>query len=153
MRCDRLFTEGMRCKTSLGIAASPELSADAVRRRMRAVTGSSAEECFCRSRCGVVSMLCAALSALIFSASRKRLAPHRCGSARSGKSGLELVTQAGQFGQVGVVQEGLAEPGLVVAKLGLGDGEVLPDTFAFGAVSARQSFQGVQDGTRPLVFP
>ena len=46
-----------------------------VRRRMRAVTGSSAEDCFCRTRCGVASMLCAALSALIFSASSETLGP------------------------------------------------------------------------------
>ena len=51
------------------------------------------------------------------------------------------------------MQEGLAEPGLVVAELGFGDGEVLPDTVAFGAVGIGQAFHGVQDGTRPLVFP
>ena len=44
---------------------------------------------------------------------------------RGGESGLELVTQGGQFGQVGIERERLTEPGLVVAKLGLGDGEVL----------------------------
>ena len=33
---------------------------------------------------------------------------------RAGQPGLELVAQAGQFSQVGVVQEGLAEAGLVV---------------------------------------
>jgi len=51
------------------------------------------------------------------------------------------------------VQEWLAEPGLVVSKLGLRDSKVLPDALAIRAVSARQSLQGVQDGTRSLVFP
>ena len=46
-----------------------------VRRRMRAVTGSSAVDCFCRTRCGVASMVFAALSALIFSASSEALGP------------------------------------------------------------------------------
>jgi hypothetical protein len=45
------------------------------RRSMRAVTGSSAEECFCRARCGVASMLWAALSALILLASSETLGP------------------------------------------------------------------------------
>jgi len=39
------------------------------------VTGSSAEECFCRARCGVASMLWAALSALILSARSETLGP------------------------------------------------------------------------------
>ena len=73
--------------------------------------------------------------------------------SRRRKASLELVTQAGQFGQIGVVEEGLAEAGLVVAQLGLGDGEVLPDAVAFGAVAAGQAFQSVQDGTRSLVVP
>ena len=67
-----------------------------VRRRMRAVTGSSAEDCFCRTRCGVASMLCAALSALIrvgqFGNAWRRFAAWlRC---LAGKPGLELVAQA-----------------------------------------------------------
>ena len=45
---------------------------------MRAVMGSSAEDCFCRTRCGVASMVLAALSALIFSASSETLGPVRC---------------------------------------------------------------------------
>ena len=40
---------------------------------MRAVTGSSAVDCFCRTRWGAASMLWAALSALIFSASSETL--------------------------------------------------------------------------------
>ena len=55
--------------------------------------------------------------------------------SRAGKAGLELVAQGGQLGQVGVVEEGLAEARLVVAKLGLRDGEVLPDAGAFRAVA------------------
>ncbi len=51
------------------------------------------------------------------------------------------------------MQEGLAEACLVVAKLGLGDGEVLPDTDAVGATGARQAFQGVQYSARPLMIP
>ena len=94
-----------------------------VRRRMRAVTGSSAEICFCRMRCGVASMLCAALSALIFSASSAALG---CDSLPGSgvlpeRPALSWSRKVGQFGQIGVVQEGLAQAGLVVAKLGLGD--------------------------------
>ncbi len=86
---------------------------------MRAVTGSSAEECFCRARCGVASMLCAALSALMRSGEFGNARPLLIGRllSRTGKSGLELVTQAGQFGQVGVVEERLAQACLVIAKL------------------------------------
>ena len=46
---------------------------------------------------------------------------------RGGKCGLELITQARQFGQVGVIGEGLTEPCLIVTKLPFSDGEVLPD--------------------------
>lgn len=46
-----------------------------VRRRMREVTGSSAEECFCRTRCGVASTLFAAFRALIRSASSNAPVP------------------------------------------------------------------------------
>ena len=122
---------------------------------MRAVTGSSAEDCFCRTRCGVASMLCAALSALIRSASSETLGPASLpGSWAVPESpALSWSRKAGQFGQVGVVGEGLAEAGLVVAELDFGDGEVLPDAVAFGAVAVGQAFQGVQDGTRPLMLP
>jgi len=59
-----------------GFAAEELVSVTAsVRRRMRAVTGSSADECFCRTRCGVASMLFAALSVFIFSASSETLGP------------------------------------------------------------------------------
>ena len=51
------------------------------------------------------------------------------------------------------MQEGFAEPSLVIAKLGFGDGKVLLDTVAFGAVGIGQAFHGVEDGTRPLVLP
>ena len=139
---------------SAGIAEAEGGSA-ADLRRMRAVTGSSAEECFCRARCGVASMLWRSLERLDllgqFGNARPLFVVRLMG--RCGKPGLELVTQAGQFGQVGVVEEGLAQPGLVVAKLRLGDGEVLPDADAFGAVAVGQAFQGVQDGTRSLVVP
>ena len=137
-----------------GIAGS-ETGTASVRRRMRAVTGSSAEDCFCRTRCGVASMLCAALSALIFSASSETLGRGSLpGSGVVPESpALSWSRKVGQFGQIGVVQEGRAQPGLVIAQLRLGDGEVLPDAVAFGAVAAGQAFQGVQDGTRPLVFP
>ena len=50
---------------------------------------------------------------------------------RAGKAGLELVAQRGQFGQVGVVREGLAQAGLVVAKLRFRDSEISPDAVAF----------------------
>ena len=71
---------------------------------------------------------------------------------RAGKAGFELITQCGQFGQVGVVQEGLAQAGLVITKLRFCDSEISPDAIAVGAVAARQPFQGVQYGTRPMVI-
>jgi putative transposase len=46
-----------------------------------------------------------------------------------------LVAQDGQFGQVGVVDERLAEPGLVVPELAFGDGLVLPDPVDVVAVA------------------
>jgi len=42
---------------------------------MRAVIGSSAEECFSRTRCGAASTLCAALIALMRVASSEMLGP------------------------------------------------------------------------------
>ena len=48
--------------------------------------------------------------------------------------------------------KGLAEPGLVVAELGLGDGQVLPDAVALRAVAAGQPLHGVQDGPRPVML-
>ena len=71
---------------------------------------------------------------------------------RTGKAGLELVTQGGQFGQVSIVRERLAQSGLIVAKLRLRDSEVSLDAVAFGAVAVRQPLQGVQDGTWPVVI-
>lgn len=47
--------------------------------------------------------------------------------SRCRKAGLELVAQASQFRQVGVVEERLAEARLIISQLGFGDGEVLPD--------------------------
>jgi len=51
------------------------------------------------------------------------------------------------------VQEGLAQARLVVAQLGLGNAEVLPDTDAFRAVAVGKAFQGIEDGTRSSVLP
>ncbi len=106
-------------------------------------------------RCGVASMLCAALSVLIFSASSAALG---CDSlpgsgALPARPALSWSRKAGQVGQIGVVEERHTQARLVVAQLGLGDGEVLPNTVAFGAIAASHAFQGVQHGTRPLVFP
>ena len=64
----------------------------------------------------------------------------------AGKPGLELVTKDGQLGEIIVVEEGGAQPRLVVSELGLGNGKVLPNAVAIGAAAASQSFQGVQDG-------
>ena len=66
---------------------------------------------------------------------------------------IEPVTRRGHCGQDGVVDEGLAEPRLVVAQLGFRDGQVLPDTGAFRAVGTGQALHRVQDGPRPLVLP
>ncbi len=118
------------------------------------MTGSSAVECFWRARCGVASMLWAALSVLILSAVSETLGAFLVVwlMGRAGKPGLELVTQGGQFGQVGIKSEWRAQPCLVIAKLGLGDSEVLPDTVAFGAVGVGQAFQGVENGTRSVMI-
>ncbi len=99
-------------------------------------------------------MVCAALSALIRSASSATVggASAPCSGSRSGKAGLELVAQGGQLGQVGVVEEGRAEAGLVVAELGFGKRQVLPHAVTFRAVAAGQALQGVEDGPRPVVF-
>ncbi len=72
---------------------------------------------------------------------------------RTGKAGLELVTQGGQFQQVGIKGKRLTELCLVVAQLGFGNGDVLPHMVAFRAVGGGQAFQDVQDSTRPLVLP
>ena len=126
-----------------------------IRRRMRAVTGSSAEICFCRMRCGVASMLCAGLEGLDlfgqFGGAGLRVAA-RLGCL-AGKAGFELVAQFGEFREIGVVQEGGTEAGLIIPQLRLGDCQLLPDAVAFGAVATGHAFQGVQHGTRPLVFP
>jgi len=50
------------------------------------------------------------------------------------------------------VAEWLAEPRLIVPKLGLGDREVLADAVAFEAVGTGQAFHRVQDRTRSVVF-
>ena len=65
---------------------------------------------------------------------------------------LSWSRKPGQFGQVAFMNEGLAETCLIITKLALGDGEVLSDMFAFGAVGTGHSFQGVQDGARSLVL-
>ena len=44
----------------------------------------------------------------------------------------------------------MARYDLLVAKLGFGDGEILPDTVAFGRVAAGQPLQCIHDGTRAL---
>jgi len=68
---------------------------------MRAVTGSSADECFCLTRCGVASMVFAALSVLILSARSETLGLcRRPRLSRGGKAGFGLVAQASQFRQV-----------------------------------------------------
>jgi hypothetical protein len=72
--------------------------------------------------------------------------------SRSGKPGLELVSQAGQFGQIQLMDEGHAEPGLVVTKLRLGDGEALLNSVAFGAIAVGHAFEGVEHGSRSLMI-
>ena len=128
-------------------------SASCSRRRMRAVTGSSADAAafagpLRRGLDGVGGFQ--RLDPLgQFGNGRRRVGAWLRG--RAGQAGLELVAQAGQLGQVGVVGEGRAEAGLVVAELGLRDRQVLPDAGAFRAVAAGQALQGVQDGPRPVV--
>lgn len=64
--------------------------------------------------------------------------------SRAGKAGLELVTQARQFGQVSFMAEWLTEPCLIITKLAFGDGEVLPDFSTGRPVGVAHSFQFVQ---------
>ena len=71
----------------------------------------------------------------------------------AGKASFELVAQFGEFREIGVVQEGGTEPGLIIPQLRLGDCQLLANAVAFGVVAAGHTLQGVQHGTRPLVFP
>ena len=72
---------------------------------------------------------------------------------RVGKPGLELVAKGCQFGEVPVMEEGLAESLPVISQLRFGDSKVLPNACAFGPVAAGQAVQCVQDGTGPLMVP
>ena len=47
------------------------------------------------------------------------------------KSGFELVTKSGQFGEVVIVRERFSQTGLVITKLRFRDGQVLADADAF----------------------
>ncbi len=148
----------VRTPVASGAASDSITRSDAgfvsVLRRIRAMMGSSADNCLCRSRWGVASIVWPALIAEICSDSSETLGPS-CfpGSwdAPERPALSWLVAQRGQFGQVGVVEEGLAQPGLVVAKLCFRDSEFSPDAVAFGTVAVGQSFQGVQDGPWPVV--
>lgn len=71
---------------------------------------------------------------------------------RTGKTSLELVPQSSQFGQVRIVGEWLAVAGLVVAELQLRDSVVSLGSVAFGAVTARQTLQGVEKNICTLMF-
>lgn len=71
--------------------------------------------------------------------------------SRRRKPRFELITQCGQFRPIPLQGERLSEPSLVVAKLGLGDAEVLADAVAFGAIAIGEAFQSIEDGTRSLV--
>jgi hypothetical protein len=51
------------------------------------------------------------------------------------------------------VNEGFSETCLVVSKLSLRDGEVLPDSDALRAVGISESLRCVQNGSGPMVFP
>jgi hypothetical protein len=86
-----------------------------------------------------------------FSNVRLRIGPRLC--SRTGKARLQLVPQGGELGQVGGMREGHPHAGLVIVQLTLGDGEVLPDAGAAGAVVAGQAFQGVENGARPGMIP
>ena len=126
-----------------------------VRRRMRAVTGSSADGLLLPDALRRGLDVVRGLERLdLFGQFGNAWRASLPGSgALPERPALSWSRKVGQFGQVSVVKEGLAQAGLVVAKLGFGNGEVLPDAVAFGAVAAGQAFQGVEDGPRPLVLP
>ena len=80
--------------------------------------------------------------------------PRRAGwlplRGRFGEGGLELVAEAGELGQVGVVGEGLPQAGLIVPELAFGDGEVLPGCRSLGVVSAGQAVESIEHGPRAV---
>ncbi len=51
------------------------------------------------------------------------------------------------------MRERLAQAGLVIAKLGLGNGKVLPDASGIGAVGTDKAFESVQDGAGSVMVP
>jgi hypothetical protein len=70
----------------------------------------------------------------------------------TGQPGLKFVAQRGQFGQVGIVLERLAQAGLVIAELRCRDPKVALNAVAFGTVAVGQPFKGVKDGPWPVVI-
>ena len=69
------------------------------------------------------------------------------------KPSLELIAEVGQFGQIAIIEKGFAQPGLVIAELRLGDGEVLAEAGGFGFIAISQALQRVEHGTRSLMLP
>src|SRR5271157_5280442 len=61
---------------------------------------------------------------------------------RAGEGSLEPVARGREFGQVRLVDEGLAEAGIVVAELALGDGQVLSRVSGLAVVAADQPVEG-----------
>jgi hypothetical protein len=73
--------------------------------------------------------------------------------SRSRKAGLKLITQGSQFGQIGVVEEGLAETLLGSRGAGTPRCQGLGGHGRIRNRSIGQAFHGVQDGARFLVPP
>src|SRR4051812_21021613 len=60
-----------------------------------------------------------------------------------GESGLELVSQAGKFHEVGVMRERLSEPGLVIPERAFCDPKLFPRGKELSLVGAGQPVEGV----------
>ena len=101
---------------------------------------------FLPAHCGVALIVLAAFSELILSASSETpgpvvVCPPRVplpkGQRRAGHASPV------EFGRIGFVCEWLAEALPVVTQLGFGNGQVLPNTNAFGAVAGGKTVERV----------
>ena len=121
LRDESCGRSGGRAAPAFATASAPIAESDAriasVLRRMRAVTGSSAEIARLVLRSGVASTLCPAFSALIRSASS--LTDGLCSASGAGavieRPAFNWSRNVSQLRQVGFVRERCAKPSPVVA--------------------------------------
>src|SRR5579872_6431570 len=82
-----------------------------------------------------------------FGSVRRRLGAFLC--RPTGKPDPEPVAQRRQFGQVRLMQERLAETGLIIPQLSLCDLQVLTNPLALKIIAGGKLFQRVEDSPRP----